>query len=452
MDVLMETALFILKVTAAYFMAINIIYGVLMILSWVKIKRFARFDRVLKSTAEKPGVSFLIPVFNEETLIVETIQTYLALPQENKEIIVINDGSHDQTLRLLQTMFMLQRDSKNIKLFRSITHPELKVIEAPHLGKAQALNFGVNIASFDLVCTMDADTIPDARGVEVCLRAFAQDKNLIAAGGVIQVLNSHVIKDNLPLKEDTKKWLPTFQRIEYLRSFICERLGWSLLRSTTLISGAFCMMKKEAVQRVGGFSQKSITEDLDLIMKLRKKYRHPKHGFRILPVTTCYTQVPSSFNHLKEQRIRWQQGLVQTLFSHPSLILHPGHGFFGLLAIPYMWLVELASPILEGLAWIVVPLAVFNGWITLDLVLFYLGLGIAFNVFITFFGIHLDNQYVSKSRNWSYVTSIFHTFLIHFGYKQLNSWWRFCALLKSTKVGSWGNNPRDEIRVESLAA
>jgi cellulose synthase/poly-beta-1,6-N-acetylglucosamine synthase-like glycosyltransferase len=361
---------------------------------------------------------------------------------------VINDGSHDQTLRLLQVMFQLRRDHKNPKLFTSITFPELRVIEAPHLGKAQALNFGVAIAHHQLICTMDADTIPDARGVETCLRAFGKDQKLIAVGGVIQVLNSTVIKNNLPDTTAPKGWLSTFQRIEYLRAFVCERLGWSLLRSTVLISGAFCMIKKDAVEKVGGFSGKSITEDLDLILRLRSFYKDQKNSFQILPVTTCYTQVPSTMGHLAAQRIRWQRGLVQTLCQYPKLVFHPAHGLFGLLAIPYMWIVEVCSPVVEGVAAFVVPYSLYKGWISFEAALFFFAVGIVFNVFLTLFGTYLDNKYVSRGRNWKAIPSILQTVAIHFGYKQLNSWWRFVGLIKSARAGRWGGNPREEITVE----
>ncbi len=445
-----EIALLVLEAIAIYFLSINIIYGALMIFSWMKVRRFNQRDLLSKEIAT-PGVSFIVPVYNEESLIVETIQTYLSLPQTNREIIVINDGSHDQTMRLLQIMFQLHRDQKNPKLFRSISFPELKVIEAPHLGKAQALNFGVSMASNELICTMDADTIPDARGVETCLRAFGRDQSLIAVGGVIQVLHSQSVKNNIPQHEKPHGWLASFQRIEYLRAFVCERLGWSLLRSTVLISGAFCMIKKEAVQKVGGFSRKSITEDLDLILRLRSFYKDERNSFQILPVTTCYTQVPSTITHLSEQRIRWQRGLVQTLVQFPKLLFSPTHGLLGFLAMPYMWVVEVLSPILEGIAAIVVPYSLYMGWISTKAALFFFAIGIFFNVALTLMGTHLDNKYVTRGKNWKTFPSIFHTIAIHFGYKQLNSWWRFMGLMKSVKRGTWGGNPREEITIEMAA-
>lgn len=438
-----ELCLLLLKGSALYFLSINVVYGLLMLFSWLKIKRYRKFRVQRKNVTELPGVSFIIPAYNEESLIVETIQTYLALPHK-KEIIVINDGSHDHTLKLLQTMYQLQKSGE--RLYKSITHPELIVLEAPHMGKAQALNFGISHAKFELICTMDADTIPVARGIEACLRSFASNPKLVATGGVIQVLNEQVLKGNKPLTTRSKEWLTSFQRIEYLRTFVCERLGWSYLGSTLLISGAFCLIKKDAIQRVGGFSHRSITEDLDLIVRLRREYQGQEHQFKILPVTTCYTQVPRTTRHLMLQRLRWQLGLIQTLFQNLGLFLNPKHGALGLFAIPYFWLVEVFSPIVEGIALVLVPLALYQGWIPMETVLFYLGVGLGFNLFITLMGVFADNRYVSKNKNWSCLRSAFHTTLMHFGYKQINSWWRFLALLKGPgRNHAWGEKPRAEI-------
>lgn len=447
---LQEICLILLKATAFYFLTINLVYGVLMLLSWLKIKKYKQRRIKEKAITELPPVSFIIPAFNEESLIVETIQTYLSLPQVKKEIIVINDGSHDHTMKLLQNMFQLQK-TEDSQLYKSITQPELKVLEAPHMGKAQALNLGISYSSYDLICTMDADTIPMARGVDACLRSFAHDSKLMAVGGVIQVLSTQVLKDNSPLISRSKEWITSFQRIEYLRTFICERLGWSFLGSTLLISGAFCMLKKEAIKKIGGFNHRSITEDFDLIVRLRKAYQGEKYHFKILPITTCYTQVPRNLSHLSKQRMRWQMGLVQTLFQNTSLFLHPGHGVLGLFAIPYFWLVEAFSPLVELLAYIIVPYSIYQGWVPWELAVIYLGIGLIFNLIITLIGVYFDNKYVSKNKTWSCLTSTLETVLLHFGYKQLNSWWRLNALLRSLgRNQTWGEKPREEIIHQNL--
>lgn len=432
-----EICLLLLKFTGIYFLIINIFYGTLMFLSWVEVKRYRREIKKQVNTEIVPAVSFIIPAFNEESLIVETIQTYLLLPQERKEIIIINDGSHDQTFKLLQTMFQLKRIESS-SLFHSITSSNLFVIEAIHMGKAQALNYGINHAKYDLICTMDADTIPNARGVEGCLRAFAHDPKLVAAGGIIQTLPA-------------KGWLRTFQSIEYLRTFLCERIGWSIIGSTTLISGAFCMVKKEACHKIGGFRHNSITEDLDLIIRLRKAYPGDNHRFKILPITTCYTQVPKDLKHLMVQRMRWQLGLFETLARNIDICFNPAHGILGLVAIPYSWIVEVFSPLLEFTALLIIPTAIFQGWIDPNFVIVYLGVGLLFNVIITSFGVYIDNRYVSRNRNWSCLKSSFHSIVLHLGYKQLTSWWRLLALFKSFgKKHEWGEKPRQEINQQTL--
>lgn len=431
-----EICLLLLKFTGIYFLAINMLYGVLMLLSWVEIKKYRRELNRPVDKDQIPAVSFIIPAFNEESLIVETIQTYLALPQDKKEIIVINDGSHDQTFRLLHVMFQLKRLDSNI--FQSITTPALRVLEAAHLGKAQALNFGIAHAKYDLICTMDADTIPSARGVEGCLRAFAQDPKLIAAGGVLQIMNS-------------RNMITTFQSLEYLRTFLCERLGWSLMGATSLISGAFCMVKKDAWKKVNGFRANSITEDLDFIVRLRRAYPGDNHAFKILPFTTCHTQVPKDTKHLMVQRMRWQMGLVDTLARNLELCFNPKHGIFGLVALPYSWIVGVFSPVLEFTGLLIIPVALIQGWIDPLHVLAYLGAGLIFNLFITLFGIYLDNNHVSKNKSWSYFKSSYYTIVLHFGYKQLTSWWRLIAVFKSfRRKYEWGEKPRQEITPQTL--
>ncbi len=442
-----EFVLLFLQATAIYFISINVLYGFMLVLSWIEIKKFNRTIMDLKVNPEDlPPVSFIVPAFNEESLIVETIQTYLSLPQSKKEIIVINDGSHDQTFRMLQMMFQLRRLDPKSSAFRSITYPELIVLEAPHMGKAQALNFGVAHARYDLICTMDADTIPTARGVEACLRSFATQPKLIAAGGVIQVLNSQILRENSPVDQKVHGWLTTFQSIEYLRTFLCERLGWSLMSSTTLISGAFCMVKKSAIQKVGGFMKDSITEDLDMIVRLRKEYHDAAYAFKILPITTCFTQAPDQRRHLMVQRMRWQMGLVQTLVRNIELCFNPKYRVLGMLAIPYAWLVEVLSPVFSMLAFLLVPLALLTGWIEISDVLTFLALGMGFNAFITMAGIYLDGRYVSRAQNWSAVKSTFYTFMLLLGYRQLTTWWRFLALIKCMKRSyEWGEKPRKEL-------
>lgn len=420
-----ELCLFLLQGATLYFLSINLIYGLLMLLSWLEIRKV---NGLKKHIGKLPGVSFIVPAFNEESLIVETLQTYLSLSQEEKEVIVIDDGSHDKTMALLTNMYQLQKLQGNI--YQSITHPHLKVLKAQHSGKAQALNIGIEHSKYAIICTMDADTVPTQKGVEASLAAFAEDPKLIAVGGVIS-----------PLQTSGK--LNLFQRIEYLRAFVCERLGWSFLGSTVLISGAFCMVKKEALRSIGGFNPKSLTEDFDLIMRLRKS---TPGNFKTIPEVTCYTQVPGNLKHLSSQRKRWHLGLVQTLGKNTSLFLNPSLGMTGLFTVPYFFLVEALSPLLELFALFAIPFAIFQGWLPLNQVLYFIGVGLIFNLFLTIIGARLDEKYISGEKQFGLFSLSFNYILFNLGYKQLNTLWRLIATMKVCgKRKSWGEKPRQEI-------
>lgn len=435
---LQDVSLTILKFSAYYFISVNLIYSLLVFFSWIKIRKHKKKFAI--DINNLPGVSFIVPAYNEEELIIETIQTYLSIPHHQKEVIIIDDGSHDKTMNLLKVIYQLKRCTKAHEVFyQSVTHPELKVIAAPHMGKATALNFGVQYAEYDIICTMDADTIPTSEGVQTCLQAFKNDPNLIAAGGIIQVIPEKSRSDF------SKKWLTSFQRIEYLRTFICERLGWSILGSTILISGAFCMLKKEAIQKIGGFSPRSITEDFDLIVRLRKIYKSKEHQFKIFPVISCFTQVPQTLRHLSKQRIRWQLGLVQTLLQNSSLFMHPGHRILGLIAIPYFWFVEALSPFVSFLAYLLVPISFVLGWLRPEPLMFFIFLGLIFNILITKIGIAFEKRYFNHESKFNHGMTL-ESVLINFGYKQLTCLWRMKAMLKLfSKAPNWGEKPRSEI-------
>ncbi len=441
-----------LEIISIYFICINLAYAILVVLSWWHIKRYNAQKKKLKPVLQVPALTFIIPAFNESSLIVESLQTYLRLPLKNKEIIVIDDGSQDPTFKLLQNMYQLKRTEPNSILFHSLTHPELKVLEAPHLGKSQSLNLGLEFASHDIICTMDADTIPHAPGIDECLDAFARDPKLIACGGVINILHSQKLQNNKQLAQKNSQFLPSFQRLEYLRSFVCERLGWSLMGATMLISGAFCMLKKDAVKKVGGFNPKSITEDLDLIVRLRREFRGKDHHFKVLPVTTCFTQVPNDLRHLRIQRVRWQLGLVQTLSHNFTMTFNPFYGILGLISIPYMWMVETLSPIVELFAYLVVPYLGYVGVISWDVIAYFAVLGLVYSVLLTWLGMHLDRHYITKDKSWSWTKGAIHSILMHFGYKQLYSIWRLFAIFLSIRTkNKWGDNPRQEIIHQNVA-
>lgn len=447
-----DVCLFLLETIALYFIFVNVFAAFLFLLSYLNLKRFMKDNKDLPNPEDLPAVSFIIPAFNEESLITETIQTYLLLPNIEKEIIVVDDGSADRTFTLLQAMFQLRRIDTASGIFKSITHPELVVLKSTHQGKAASLNHGITHAKYDLICTMDADTIPTKKGVLSCLKAFKEDRKLIAAGGIIKVLKSHLINGNDPHPHRTNPGhLTILQNLEYLQAFICGRIGWSLLGSTTLISGAFCMAKKSAIQQIGCFTHNSITEDLDLIIRLRKHFKSSEYHFKVLPVISCHTQVPGDSQHLKEQRMRWHTGLIQTLSKNLSLNFNPEYGLMGMLAVPYLWLVEILSPLIELFAVLLITLAFFSDWINPSPVLYLLAAGLSLSVLTTLLSVYLESKYLSQGNRPQFLRTFIYSASFHLGYRQLTSYWRLAALMKSFgKSSHWGGKLRREIIHQSL--
>lgn len=435
----------LIEYSGIYFLWANIIYAVMFLLAFLAIKR--RSKRRIDFT-KLPSVSFLIPSFNEEALIVETIQTYFSHQEIKREVIVIDDGSKDATLKVLKNFYQLQltEEHENLKIYNSISHPGLKVIGIAHKGKAEALNIGLKYATNEIVCTMDADTIPNYDGVIRCLDEIRLTPNIIAVGGIITPLNEEQINENHVVTYSKKSWFITQQRLEYIRSFVCERLGQNQIQGIVLISGAMAMFRREALLKVNGFPTRTVSEDFDVVMKLRRRFKQ-RGIIKIIPVHTGWTQVPKNCVGLTKQRSRWQMGLIQVLSKNFSMIFNPVHGTAGVLIVPYLWIFEVFSPIVELSSYVLLPFAWSEDLLHLPTVLKYFVSAIAINLFITMAGLYLDQKYVEKIKGKRYFLFYLWTaFTSFFGYKQFLSFVRFIGMVRLTfKKSSWGSASRESI-------
>ena len=440
-----ESLSLIVEYVGFYFLWTNIIYGIMFLLSFLAIKR-QRKKKI--DITNLPSISILIPSFNEEALIVETLQTYLALKDIKKEILVIDDGSKDATMNVLKNFYQLQliEGTGELKIYQSITHHELKVISSTHHGKAQSLNIGLTYALHEIVCTMDADTIPNHDGIVKCLHEILQSPKTVAIGGIITPLNGEKISNNQISSYSKRSWLVTQQRLEYLRAFVCERLGQGLIQGTVLISGAMAMFKKDALQKIGGFPTNNLTEDFAVIMSLRHHLKL-KGQIKIIPVHTGWTQVPKNGKELMSQRSRWQMGLVQTLITHIKMIFNPIHGLAGLFVIPYMWAVEVFSPLIEVATFIALPLAWHFNLLHSPTVLLYFEIGLGINLFITMAGLYLEQKYILRLKRPTYFFSYLWTALTaFFSYKPFLTIVRLMSMIKLIfRKSSWKPSMREEV-------
>lgn len=309
-----------------------------------------------------PSVSILVPAYNESANIINNVKTLLNLHYYNFEVIIINDGSKDNTFELVRDYFKLEKSDyffdyhiptqrvKGIYKSSNPAYSKLTLIDKVNGGKSDSLNAGINISRNDLVVTIDADSIIEPDSITKLVKPFLEEKKkrVIATGGVIRILNScevengKVKKINLP-----KKFLSKWQVLEYTRAFLLGRMAWSQLDGLMLISGAMGMFDKEILIKAGGYDTNEIGEDMELVVRMRRYMAEQKEKYVVtyIPDPLCWTEVPSDFKSLQSQRVRWTRGLVSTLKKHSVIFLNKTYGKLGMLGYPFWMFFEWLAPL-----------------------------------------------------------------------------------------------------------
>lgn len=451
-----------------FYVFANLIYTVLLILAFRDLRKnhlqSPLMIKLLQSMppAFAPGISLLAPAYNEGKSIIASVKSFLTLNYPNFEIIIINDGSKDDSLERLRAHFKLQEEHvvqdhrlqhQSIKaVYRSVTHPHLVVIDKENGGKADALNAGLSVSKFPLFCAVDSDCVLEEDALlRIALPFFEDPERTLATGGNIRVLNGSTVKNGRVVRPKLQfQPLVLFQNVEYIRSFLCGRVGWNALNSTLIISGAFGLFQKEAVIEVGAYDHKSIGEDMELVVRLHRHFtERVKRDYRIsyVPDPVCWTEVPFDLGTLSRQRSRWQRGLADTLKANPGLF-HHRYGALGLLAMPYFYLVELWGPVIEILSWSFVILGFCLGLLNKDLLWLFFFVGLVYGMFMTLMAVLLEELYYRKGSSVREFLLLFlFGFLETFGYRQLTSYWRLKGLWNHIKGRKhiWGEMKRKGI-------
>src|SRR5580765_2510779 len=289
---------------------------------WRHRQRYTRRARRLATgVAVPPLVSIVVPAYNEELTIVESLRALLALDYEPREVVIVNDGSTDGTLPLLQQTFQLVtaplafaqplRSEPVRGVYRSVIEPDLVVVDKQNgRCKADAANAGINAASGVLVLIIDADTVLEADALSRAVLPFLEDPSTVAAGGNIGIANGCQIDSGRVVGVAMPRpWLARFQVVEYMRSFLLFRLACASQNAVVLISGAFGLFRRDAVIAVGGYDPTAIGEDIDLTIRLQRHFRERRDSARIAfdPNPLCWTQAPEDMTSLKSQRYRWRR-------------------------------------------------------------------------------------------------------------------------------------------------
>jgi len=361
----------------SYLAAVNTFYLVLLAAACFDLRR--HLLRIwqeqrwrLLGSAVAPRLSMLAPAYNEEATVAESVRALLTLSYPDLEIVLINDGSADDTIGVLQREFDLapihpiyrrRVEHRPVRgLYRSRQKPNLVVVDKENGGKSDALNAGLDVASGELVCAMDADTLIEPDGLLRMVRPFLYRDDVVAVGATIRVANaSDVRAGRVVVPRVPGRPLPGIQVVEYLRAFLFGRCGWNVLGGNLIVSGAFGLFRRESVIETGGYVHDTVGEDMELVARLRRRGYETRGPQRVefIPDPVAWTEVPETLRVLGRQRDRWHRGLADVLWRYRGVALRPRYGSFGLVAYPAFLLTDLLPPVLEviGLAATVVGLA-----------------------------------------------------------------------------------------------
>lgn len=319
--------------------------------------------------------SIIVPAYNEEISIVHCIHMLENLDYPDFEMIIVNDGSRDNTMVTLLNLFEFKicefshkkfLNTSQVKGVYSCSERKIILIDKENGGKADAINAGINFSTGEFLCTVDADSILDRGSLKKVIMPMLIDKRVFVTGGQLAISNDTVIENNkiVNLKMPHNIWV-LWQITEYIKSFLVSRIGLSKINSLLIMSGAFSVYRREDLMNVGGFltlknnhkyirkifksEKNTVCEDMEIVVRLWRYYHEHKKPGKIvyLAKPLCWTEVPDNAKNIFKQRARWHLGLAECLFMHHKMLFDPKYFSTGLIAFPYYLFFELLSPLIK---------------------------------------------------------------------------------------------------------
>lgn len=452
-----------------YSTSINFIYILLLVLSifgvakqkifWeVKQKSFLFKKKML------PSISIIAPAYGEQETIIESVNSLLNLEYPNYELIVVNDGSPDNTLNVLIDYFSLEKidvvvdEQLNTQPIRGIyankSIAKLTVVDKTNGGKADALNVGINVAKNDFFCGIDSDSLlePDAL-LKLASHTLDSDNESVAMGGNVFPINGCVVhKGKLEQKRIPKHPLARLQTIEYLRAFMAGRIGWSYINSLLIISGAFGLFSRKRIIEIGGYLTSSgkyrkdtVGEDMELVVRISRHMREKDINYAVHYAynANCWTEVPEDMNILHNQRDRWQRGLIDITNFHKKILFNRKYGRMGTVAMPYFFIFEMVGPLIEVKGYVMVILAAFLGMLNQHVALMLFTSSIVMGMLISILSIFISELEGKQFSFKGLLILMAYAIGENFGPRQYFSYWRakgFFSAMKKPK--GWGTMVR----------
>ena len=458
-DLLVKLVYYADIVFLLYFVAANLGYTVLMVLSLYSVSLHAKYAarkpyRDLADSPVTPPVAIVIAAYNEEAGIVQTVLSLMRLNYPEKELIVVDDGSTDSTLDLLIHRFQLHRmdlifreslkTGQPLACYHNPNFPELTVVAMTHGGKSRALNTGINMARSPYFCTVDADCIIERDALLRLMAPVLQFKEtVVVSGGIVRIANGCTLRDGRLAKVGLPgSWLELCQIVEYIRTFLFGRPGWNMLNANFIASGAFCVLHKDSVIKAKGFSNDTVTEDIDMIARVRRYLTQEKRKFKVMFTSDpiCWTEGPRSLGMLARQRRRWQLGMTQTLVRNRDMIFNPAYGSTGMLSMPFHLFMETCGCVVEAIGTIVlIPISLIVLRTPLPMFLLFLLLAVAYGTLLSMGSVVLEEITLRRyPRLRDVMTLMAFSVVENVGYRQVVTFFKAFGVLQSfRRKRSW---------------
>lgn len=390
--------------------------------------------------------SILIPAFNEGQGIVPRVRSMLSLRFPEFEVVVSNDGSTDATLRRLIDAFSLvevpqiyrrRLDTAEVRrIYRSLLHPNLTVIDKAKGGRADALNAALNLARFPLVCSVDAGALLDGEALLRVTRLFLEDGTVVGVVSPGRPLNGAVVREGRVVEERLPgRWVERFQVVEHARALLIGRSRWSRFGAPLVDPGTFGVFRRESMIEIGGYATDTVTEDLEMVMRFHRR------SVRMLfhPGPICRTEVPSDLATLRSQRHRWQRGLRDALWRHRGMLGNPRYGRAGLLGVPSLWFFEALSPVVDVAGYQILVATLAMGVLNVPFAVLFLILSALCGVLLSQLAVGIEAVVPARYLKLRDRLLLFGAaFLEALGFQQIVAWERVRALLSLRKSNRRG--------------
>jgi poly-beta-1,6-N-acetyl-D-glucosamine synthase len=344
------------------------------------------YDTLAASRFTSP-VSIIVPAFNEEGGIVSTVQSLLRMDYPQFEIIIINDGSTDNTMEVLQSEFALEPREvfyrrtlpcKPIRaIYRSTRDARIIVVDKENGRKADSMNCGLNFCRYPYVLGVDGDSIYTRDALLKGIRLMQRDPEHVvgAVGSMSFCTNPETFENPDGTWNIERHWLANFQYVELVRSFMNSRLGWSRGNFMLCVSGAFMLWRRDLIMELGGMNSDFTCEDIEFTFRAHEHLRRHKKKFQILalPDVMVYTEAPLTPKTLISQRERWQRVTLETVWHYRHMLFRPRYGSTGMLGLPYYLIGECLAPFFQFLGVLSVAVALWYGLLEIGIFLAFLG-------------------------------------------------------------------------------